>query len=40
MWSSSGREKSSTAVGRAWTGNLGDWDDQVDLIGSGNIPLW
>ena len=38
--SSSGREKSSTAVGQAWTGNLGNQDDRVDLIGSENIPLW
>ena len=31
--SSSGREKSCTAVGRAWSEYLGDRDDRVDLIG-------
>ena len=39
-WSSSGRKqvvyKPDQAVGRAWSGNLGDRDDQVDLIGSVN----
>ena len=33
-------KKSFTAVGRAWSGNLGDRDDRVDLIGSGNLPLY
>ena len=32
-------KKSYTAVDRAWSGNLGDRDDRVDFIGSGNIPL-
>ena len=32
-------KKSCTAVGRAWSGNLDDRDDRVDLIGSGNPPL-
>ena len=32
-------KKSCTAVGRAWSGNLGVWDDRVDLIGSVNLPL-
>ena len=36
--SSSGREK-VVYVGRAWSGNLGDRDDRVDLIGSGNLLL-
>ena len=31
--SSSGWKKSCTAVGRAWSGNLGDRDDRIDLIG-------
>ena len=31
-------KKSCTAVSRAWSGNLGDRDDRVDLIGSGNLP--
>ena len=29
-------KKSCTAVGRAWSENLGD---HVDLIGNGNLPL-
>ena len=31
-------QKSYTAVCRAWSGNLGNRDYQVDLIGSGNLP--
>ena len=31
-------KKTCTAVCRAWSGNLGDQDDRVDLIGSGNLP--
>ena len=27
-------QKSCTAVGRAWSGNVGNRDDRVDLIGS------
>jgi len=42
-WSSSGRKqvvyKPAQAVGRAWSGNLGDRDDRVDLIGSVNLAL-
>ena len=37
--SSSGREKSCTVVGRAWSENFGDRDDRVNLIGSGNLPF-
>ena len=32
-------KKSCTAVGRAWSENLGDRDDRVNLIGSGNLPF-
>ena len=32
-------KKSFTAVGRAWSENLGDRDDRVNLIGSGNLPF-
>ena len=32
-------KKSCTAVRRAWSVNLGDRDDRVDLIGIGNLPL-
>ena len=42
VWSSSSREKvvykPDQAVGRAWSGNLSDRDDRIDLIGSGNLP--
>ena len=38
-WSSGREKKSCTAVGRAWSENLGDRDDRVDMIGSGNLPL-
>ena len=42
-WPSSGREElvynPDQAVGRAWSGNLGDRDDRVDLIGGENLPL-
>ena len=31
-------KKSCTAVGRAWSGTLGDRDGRVDLFGSGNLP--
>ena len=31
-------KKSCKTVGRAWSGDLGDRDDRVDLIGSGNLP--
>ena len=33
------RKKSCTAVGRAWSGHLGDRGDRVDLIGSGESGL-
>ena len=32
-------KKSCIAVGRAWSENLGDRDDRVNLIGSGNLPF-
>ena len=32
-------KKLCTAVGRAWSVNLGDRDDRVNLIGSGNLPF-
>ena len=46
-WSCGGRVRSSSgrkevvyepyqSVGRAWSGNLGNRDDRVDLIGIGN----
>ena len=45
-WSCGDRVRSSTcrqkvvySSGRAWSGNLGDRDDRVDLIGNGNLPL-
>ena len=28
-------KKSGTAAGRPWSGNLGNRDDRIDLIGSG-----
>ena len=34
------RKKWCTAVGRAWSWNLGDRNDRVDLICSGNLPLY
>ena len=30
-------KKSCTAEGRAWLENLGDRDDRINLIGSGNL---
>ena len=32
-------KKWCTVFGLDWSGNLGDQDDRVDLIGSGNLPL-
>jgi len=45
IWSTIGQERVAykpdqavVELGRAWSGNLGDRDGPVDLIGSGNPP--